>query len=231
MDKKTWIIIGVLVVLFGGLVGVSLIQSNAEKSNAPDNTTLIAASEASGNIPEMVIGDPDAPVKIIEYGDYQCTACAPMSPYINELVEEYDGKLAVIFRTVIMSYHQNGTAAASAALAAYKQGYWKEYKDILFKNQNDWYYSDATERQKQFEEYLMKVSDNKADLEKFREDMAGQDIAQKLAFDEKIADQVNVEWTPYFMIDGELVSQKDISRDQFLDNLRAKIDAKLKTLE
>lgn len=113
---------------------------------------VIAADENSGNIEEMIEGNPDAPVKIFEYGDYQCTACAPMNPKINALVEEYDGKVAVVFRTEIMSYHQNGTAAASAALAAAKQGYWQEYKDILFANQNDWYYSDSQRRQQQFEE-------------------------------------------------------------------------------
>ena len=231
MDKKTGIIVGVLAAVLVGLVGITIWQKNAAPAPSSDLSQVIEASEESGNFPELINGNPDAPVKIMEYGDYQCTACAPMNPYINELVEEYDGKVAVVFRTMIMSYHQNGTAAASAALAAYKQGYWKEYKDILFENQDDWYYSDATQRQKQFEEYLMKVSNDKANLEQFRKDMSSEEVTNKLAFDSDLADRAKVEWTPYFMIDGELISQKGMTTAEFMDKLRQKIDAKLESVE
>lgn len=188
---------------------------------------VIAADENSGNIEEMIEGNPDAPVKIFEYGDYQCTACAPMNPKINALVEEYDGKVAVVFRTEIMSYHQNGTAAASAALAAAKQGYWQEYKDILFANQNDWYYSDSQRRQQQFEEYFTKVSAGKGDLAKFREDMASKEVSQKIRFDAGLADKMKISWTPTFYVGDVLVSQRDITVDKFLENLRAEIDKQL----
>lgn len=226
--QKTGIIVGALAVVLVGLIGITIWQKNSgDTAKNVELTQVIEASDESGNFPELIVGNPDAPVKIIEYGDYQCTACAPMNPYINELIDEYDGKVAVVFRTMIMSYHQNGTAAASAALAAYKQGYWKEYKDLLFKNQDDWYYSDSTERQKQFEEYLMTVSNNKADLEQFRKDMASEEVAKKISFDAKLSDRAKVEWTPYFMIDGELVSQKGLTTAEFISKLKDKIDSKL----
>lgn len=188
---------------------------------------VIPADENSGGIEEMIEGNPDAPVKIFEYGDYQCTACAPMNPKINALVEEYDGKVALVFRTEIMSYHQNGTAAASAALAAAKQGYWQDYKDILFANQNDWYYSEPKQRQQQFEDYFTKVSAGKGDLAKFREDMASKEVSQKISFDAGMADKKKISWTPTFYVGDVLVSQRDISVEKFLDNLRAEIDKQL----
>lgn len=188
---------------------------------------VIPADENSGGIEEMIEGNPDAPVKIFEYGDYQCTACAPMNPKINALIEEYDGKVALVFRTEIMSYHQNGTAAASAALAAAKQGYWQDYKDILFANQNDWYYSEPKQRQQQFEDYFTKVSAGKGDLAKFREDMASKEVSQKISFDAGMADKKKISWTPTFYVGDVLVSQRDISVEKFLDNLRAEIDKQL----
>lgn len=236
MDKKTGIIIGVILVAFAGLVGVTIAQNNAKKPKVDydqyDLAEIIEPSEdendPTGGYGDLVEGDPEAPVVIYEYGDYQCTACAPMNPHINELVEEYDGKVAIVFRTYIMSYHQNGTAAASAALAAANQGYWQEYKDILFKNQNDWYYSDADERQKQFEEYFDKVTDGKGDLDKFRKDMGSEEISRKISFDTGLGDKTNIEWTPTFYLGDELLDQREISTTEFLKLLREKIDAELK---
>lgn len=236
MDKKTGIIIGVLVASFVALIGVSIYQSGRNPVNYEqyDLGTILEASEDSGEIGELVMGDPDAPVKIFEYGDYQCTACAPTNPYIKQIVEEYKGKVAVVFRTYILSYHNNGTAAASAALAAAQQGYWPEYKDLLFSNQNDWYYSDVAKRQEQFEQYFEQVSKGKGDLEQFREDMNSEAVKKKIEFDRGVYEKVTAadgeadQWTPMFYIDGELIDQRELSTDDFLSLLRKKIDAQLK---
>lgn len=223
MDKKVGIALVVIVLAFAGLVGLSMMQNHEQY----DLNAIIPASEASGNIAENIEGDPEAPVLLFEYGDYQCTACAPMNPYINDLVEEYDGKLAMVFRTYIVSYHQNGTAAASAAQAAAAQGYWKEYKDLLYTNQNEWYYSDAATRQQQFESYFTKVSDGKGDLERFREDMGSDAVAKKLNFDMGLGNHIKLQGTPMFVLDGEHISQEGISKEEFIDRLRTKIDAML----
>lgn len=229
MDKKTGIIVGILVVAVGALIGISVWQTKTNRTDYSqyDHQTIIAASEDSGNLPENIEGKADAPVIIYEYGDYQCTACAPTNPYINELKEEYGDNIAIVFRTTIMSYHQNGTAAAAAANAAAKQGYWKEYKDILFTNQNDWYYSDADKRQEQFETYFNQVTEGKGDLEQFRTDMAGKDVLKKIDFDEAMAKKADVQWTPSFYVEDELIDQREISTTEFLDQLREKIDARL----
>lgn len=229
MDKKTWAILGVLVLGFGGLLGISIWQANSSKIDYSqyDTASVIAPDENNGNIGDLVDGDPDAPVKIYEYGDYQCDACAPMNPYINELIEEYDGKVAAVFRANIMSYHQNGTAAAAAANAAHLQGYWKEYKDILYSNQNDWFYSDATTRQPQFEEYFMTVSDGKGDLEKFRSDMISNEVQKKIDFDAKISEKVGIDFTPTFYVEGQFVDQRHKTKDEFMAEMRKVIDEKL----
>lgn len=229
MDKKTGWIIAAIVAVFAVIIGISIAQRGG--SNGSNLNDIIPPSEASGNIAELINGDPNAPVKIVEYGDYQCTACAPMNPYINELVKKYDGKVAVIFRTMILDYHQNGEQAARAALAANEQGYWKEYKDILFENQDDWYYSEPAKFATQLEEYFTQVSKGKGDLEKFRADQTRDDFGKKLSFDSNLSKKQNVEWTPYFMIDGELISQRGMSPEQFIEKLSEKIDKKLAKTE
>lgn len=221
-----------IVLAFAALIVVTNLQNRADIDySSYDLHSVIEADENTGGLAENIDGDPDAPVLLFEYGDYQCTACAPMNPYVNELIEEYDGKVAVVFRAYIMSYHDNGVAAASAANAAAMQGYWKEYKDILYETQNDWYYAEGDERQQMFEQYFEQATDGKGDLAQFREDMGSKAVAQKIKFDAAMSERVGLEWTPSFYLDGELIDQRNISTSEFLDQLRAKIDAKLAELE
>lgn len=220
-----------IVLAFVALIAITQLQNKADIDyEAYDLNSVIAADENTGGLAENVDGDPDAPVLLYEYGDYQCTACAPMNPYINELLEEYDGKVAVVFRTYIMSYHDNGVAAASAANAAAIQGYWKEYKDLLYETQNDWYYAEGDERQQMFEQYFEQATDGKGDLEQFRQDMGSKEVAQKIKFDAALSERVGLEWTPSFYLDGELLDQRNITTSEFMDLLREKIDAKLAEL-
>lgn len=228
MDKKTWAVVGVIVIAFMSLILLNVLGQSSANYDSYDLEHIIPADENTGNLPENIIGNPGAPVLIYEYGDYQCTACAPIAPYINEIVAEYDDQVAVVFRTDIMDYHQNGTAAASAANAAAIQGYWVPYKDLLFNNQNDWYYSDSNRRQQQFEEYFMQASGGNGDLEKFRNDMRSKEVAQKITFDQKISERANIEWTPSFFIGGERLDQREMKTEDFLKLLREKIDAELK---
>lgn len=226
MDKKTWIIIAVIIAVFAGLIGYNMAFRSPDDSLAQ----IFPASEESGNLPENIDGDPNAPILIFDYSDYQCEHCASFNNYLNQLVEEYDGKVAVVYRTFVQNYHANGTAAASAANAAAIQGYWKEYKDFLFANQNEWFYSDAATRQKQFEQYFTTVTDGKGDLAKFRADMLSDEVAAKIAFDRKLAEERNLTYTPYIDLGTTHIKETEMNAN-FLDIMREKINKLLENQE
>ncbi len=256
MDRKTCLILIFIVGIFGALIGFSVWQN---RINAPseidyseyklsvikdlsdkndydslDLHNILPASEASGGLEENIIGNKDAQVIIYEYADYPCSYCAMMSPLLNKIVEDYKGKVAIVFRSYILSYHeQNGVPAASAANAAAIQGYWKPYKDLLFNNQNDWFYSTGDELQQQLEKYFKEASDNKGDLEKFREDMKSESVAMKIAFDRGIGEKLNIGGTPWLYMDGEWIDNKGengkgLSPKEYSDRIRNLIDKKLK---
>lgn len=229
MNKSTkWIVTGLIVAFIGLVAATQLLHQKNDTFSGYDTTTVIPANDQSGGFEETVSGDINAPAKLVVYTDYQCNNCASLIPDLNELIDEYDGKLAVIYRVMIMSYHQNGRAAAAAALAAANQGYWEDFKELLYNEQDDWAGSSAEERQKQFEEYFKKASKNKGDLEKFRADMESDAVSKKIAFDDKLAERDKVQWTPYIMFDGELISQEEVkTRPELLNKIREKVDAKL----
>ena len=201
------VVVGVVVFVLLGVGTALVIDGNNKATDFDDYDfySVIEPSSDNGNIGDHVKGDPDAPVLIFEYADYQCPGCASINPRVNKVIEQLDGKLAVVYRSFLLSYHQNGTAAASAAEAAGLQGYWKEYADKLFAEQSEWEGASATERTAIFNKYFEEVSDGKGDLEKFNEDIASEAVSKKINFDMGVGKRIEVEGTPAFYVDGQLI--------------------------
>lgn len=200
--------IGVVTVALLGVATFAIIDGNnkAVKFENYDFNTVIEANNDNGNIGDHVKGKVDAPVLIFEYADYQCPGCASINPRVNKVIEQLDGKLAVVYRSFLLSYHQNGTAAASAAEAAGLQGYWKAYADKLFAEQSEWEYASASDRTALFDKYFTEVTDGKGDVDKFNEDMASEAVSKKISFDMGIGKRIDVGGTPAFYIDGQLIN-------------------------
>ena len=225
------IIAGVAAVLAMAIVALNAKKANEVDYSKYDLNSVIAGNEDNGGIADHIKGSADAPVKFFEYADYQCPGCATTNPRLNKLVEEYDGKVAVVYRNFLLSYHQNGTAAASAAEAAALQGYWKPYADKLFANQSAWEYADASDRTAIFVDYFEKVSEGKGDTEKFKSDMGSSEVKKKIDFDMGIGKKIDVPGTPAIYLDGERVDFSDAgTEEKFLDLMRKKVDAKLKAV-
>ena len=211
MKKRNYGFIAIIVVLavgFLALVGMGLANKKATEIDLSkyDVNAYIDGNEDNGGIADHVKGDlKTAKVVLFEYADFQCPGCASSNPNVNKLVEKYEGKVAVIYRNFLLSYHQNGTAAASAAEAAGLQGYWKEYADMLFANQSTWEKASGDERTDMFVDLFRTVSDGKGDLAKFKEDMGSEAVSKKLSFDQKIGKKVDVSATPAFYVDGEYI--------------------------
>ena len=203
----------IAVVAFLGIAAFLVIDGNNKATNYDnyDFYSIITGDEHTGNISDHVKGDANAPVVVFEYADFQCPGCASINPRVNAAIEAADGKLAVVYRNNILPYHQNGTAAASAAEAAGLQGYWKAYADLLFKNQSEWEYASASERTALFIQYFKDVAGDAGDLDKFTADLSSKEVSQKISFDMGIAKRINVPATPAFYIDGQFIdwSNKD----------------------
>lgn len=201
------VIIGVAVVAFLAIATYFIVDGNNKATDfgAYNFYSVIEPTKDNGNIGDHVKGNADAPVLIFEYADYQCPGCASINPRVNKAIEELDGKLGVVYRSFLLSYHQNGTAAASAAEAAGLQGYWKPYADKLFEEQAEWEYASASERTALFDKYFEEVTEGKGDMDKFNKDLASEAVSKKISFDMGIGKRIDVGGTPAFYIDGQLI--------------------------
>lgn len=202
--KKALAVIGMIVAVLGGmalLIGLNL-GENVDK--------VYEASEDSGNIPEKVIGDASkAKVILYEYADYGCTHCAEWNEAIESYVDQFNGDLAVVFRAYDLGY-QNGHAVSLAATAAQLQGYWKEFKDIVFSTQEDWFYSSSSDLQTQLVEYFEQATDGEGDTAKFLADMKSNDVEKRVGFENKLGKKANIDGTPTFRLGGKAVNPSNL---------------------
>lgn len=231
MRKTTLAIIAVIVLAFVGLMVWSINKKSESSANYADfnANSVIGPNKYNGEIGDHVFGNADAPVLIVEYADYQCPGCATTYPRLKTLLDEYGDKLGIIYRNYLLSYHQNGTAAASAAEAAGLQGYWAEYANLLFTNQTEWEYASVRERGEIFATYFTEASEGKGDLDKFRSDISSANVKKKIDFDMGLGKHVDVGSTPWIIVDGEHIDLTNAGGEEgFLKIMREKIDAALK---
>lgn len=230
MSKTTVIIIGLVVLGFGGLIAWSITnsQENSIDYDQYDPATIIEPTEDNGNIGDRVRGNPESPVVLIEYGDFQCSGCATAHPKIDTLVEEYGDRVAFVFRNFLLSYYQNSRAAAAAAESAGQQDYFFEMVSALYANQAIWSYASGSERTGLFIDLFQQIAPD-GDVSQFRSDMSSSNISKKITFDSDLGlKRSQVTGTPSFYLNGEHIDMTSSSTtNDFLESMRSKIDAKL----
>lgn len=77
-------------------------------------------------------GPSDAPVRVVEFADYQCPYCQRVNPDLNKLITEFGDKVAVVYKDFPLPMHPHAEKAAEAARCAGVQGKFWEYHNLLF---------------------------------------------------------------------------------------------------
>lgn len=233
MKKLPIIAFGVLIVGFLALCVYSYNQNQQYDQwiASLDRSKYIEKEERNGNLGDNYEGNKDAKVLIVEYADYQCPGCATTFPYLSEIVKEYNGKVGLIFRSFILSYHKNGTAAAHAANAAALQGYWQAYATLLFKNQAEWEGLDSEKRDAKFKAYFEEASGHQGNVSQFLSDMNSEAVKKKVKSDMAVAKLVNITETPTIIINGNKLPSISVNEATFKKTVHEMIDEALKKAE
>ena len=87
---------------------------------------------------DMYVGDVNAPVTLMEFGEYESEACAKVNEVVKQLLEEFDGKIRFQFRHFpLTKIHQRSLKAAEAAVGAGQEGRFWEMHNVLFANRRN----------------------------------------------------------------------------------------------
>ena len=141
---------------------------------------------------DHIRGPVDAPVTLVEYGDFQCPYCGQAEPVVRELLAGF-GDLRYVWRHLPLNdVHANAQNAAEASEAAAHQGKFWEMYDTLLAHQDELGIRDLVR-------YAEELG---LDVDRFREYMRRRKGSARIAEDVESADMSNVSGTPTFFING-----------------------------
>ena len=141
---------------------------------------------------DHVRGPVDAPVTVVEYGDFECPYCGQAESVVRELLADF-GDVRYVWRHLpLPDVHPHAQLAAEAAEAAGLQGAFWEMRDLLFDNQDALTVKDL----------LRHAADLGLDVEAFGKALRGHKGAARVERDMESADLSGVSGTPTFFVNG-----------------------------
>jgi protein-disulfide isomerase len=156
-------------------------------------------------------GPDDAPVTLVEYGDYECPHCGRAHPVVKAVQRELEGQLRFVFRNFpLAEAHPHALLAAQAAEAAGAQGRFWEMHDMIFEHQ------DALEPQ-DIVGYAELIG---LDIAQFERDLEAGTYAKKVRDDFRSGVRSGVNGTPTFFVNGERYDGSWANEEAFIGALR-----------
>lgn len=153
---------------------------------------------------EPARGPADAPVTLVEFGDFQCPYCASLEPTLKEVVKHYAGKVRLVFRQFpLQNIHPHAQVAAEASLCAREQGKFWQLHDAMYDNQD-----------------ALTAGDLKATAAKlgmnskqFNQCLDGHKYQSKIQADTKAGERAGVNGTPALFVNGRPVPGGAVAYD------------------
>ncbi len=218
MDKRFWGIIGVIVVIFGGILAL---QGNNKDSGS---------GSTSGKPTNHVEGSVNSKVTFVEYGDYECPVCEGYFSTVQQVQQKYNDTVKFQFRNLpLLQIHPNAFAGARAAEAADMQGKFWEMHDLLYEQTNWSEWSTSSNPVPYFNNY---ASELKLNMTQFKKDFSSSAVNNRINADitafKKTGEQ---ESTPSFFINGKYYANSnfvDSSGNPSVPAFSKALDAALK---
>lgn len=84
---------------------------------------------------DPVLGDPNAPLTIVQFAEFECYYCQRSLPVVDQILENYDGQVKIVFKDYPLGFHARARPAAIAAHCAGEQDKYREMYSTLLNNQ------------------------------------------------------------------------------------------------
>jgi protein-disulfide isomerase len=144
---------------------------------------------------DHIRGNLDAPVTLVEYGDFECPHCGRAAPLLHDLLQRHEGRVRLVFRHLpLTDVHPNAALAAEAAEAAAAQGMFWEMHDALFADQDALSHADLVGH----------AAAIGLDVRRFERDLREGRFAARVVQDVDSADAADVVGTPTLFINDVL---------------------------
>lgn len=147
--------------------------------------------------PARLRGNPEAPVVIVEFSDFQCPYCKSVEPTLKKLLAKYEGRVSLAYRDLpLRDIHPQAQLAAEASRCAGEQGKFWEYHDLLLENPNKLTREGLVEQARGL----------KVDEKQFDSCLSSGKYKAQIEQDLQLGLRAGLTGTPGFLINGNLLS-------------------------
>ena len=192
----------------------------------PANQPNIPLEISADNDP--IIGNPDAPITIIEFSDFQCPFCAKFHMQtLPTIMDEYinKGTVKLVFRDFpIQSIHPNAVPASIAAECANEQGKFEQMYHMLFEKQKEWSNLETSYAITAFNQYASELQLNE---EKFDSCIKNVKYIEEVQKDLNEGRTYGVTGTPGFFIGNEKIGFVELKGAQPFESFKKVINSQL----
>ncbi|MDP2430521.1 MAG: thioredoxin domain-containing protein [Pseudomonadota bacterium] len=193
MKQKTLFIVASLALLLAFAVGTLLYTAEKEQQS----TELVDANrEALVRMYSPSLGNPDAPVVIVEFLDPACETCRVFYPLVKEMMAANPDRIRLVLRHA--PFHAGSDKVVAVLEAARKQGKFWPALEALLATQEEW----APHHTAQVDLVWRHLEGLGLNLDQLRADMAAPEIADQIAQDIADANTLNVTKTPEYFVNG-----------------------------
>lgn len=195
--KRFYVVMGLVAAIGAAAVAYTM---RRKPVSIPANVVVTAADTAGFR--GYLLGDPNAPLEVVEYADYQCPGCASFETVQFPTIEERlvnTGRVRWRYRDFPLGIHPHARTAAHAAACADEQGKYRAMHRFIYESQNDWAFGrDASGH---FRDLAKPAG---LDLAKYDECMSSARFAGRIqaSYDEAVA--VGATGTPALLIGGRI---------------------------
>ncbi len=192
-----------------GVAAIGYVVSRPRQVQTLDPATLPKVAAAG-----ILKGNPNAPVQVLEFADFECPACGNFATVtgpdvMKRLVET--GQVAFRFYDLPLEMHRNAVPAHNAAHCANEQGKFWEMADALFAGQFEWNTQASRNPKRVFEGYAERIG---LDVAKWSECVDSGRMLPQIYANREEAVRYRVRSTPTFVIGGTVV-EGSVPYDEF----------------
>jgi protein-disulfide isomerase len=211
---RFYALLALIAVLGMGALGYAATRGDSAGDAPPRAVDPALAAQAEGHL----MGSPDAPVKIVEFADFECPACAQFATVTEpdvrtRLVET--GQASFRFYDYPLDQHRNSYPASHAAACGEEQGKFWEMHDRIFAGQNEWNTQSTSNPRSIFRGYAQGAG---LDVAKWEQCYDSQRHLTKIQANKAEGDRRQIRGTPTFYVNDR---EADIAG---YDQLKALVD-------
>jgi protein-disulfide isomerase len=203
-ERITAVAVAVLVAVFAAVITYQ-VQTAPEKADADEVATTVVRADS-----HRLDTAEDDKVTLVEFLDFECESCRAAFPFVEQVRQQYEGRITFVIRYFPIDSHRNAMNAAKAVEAAARQDRLEPMYERMYETQAEW----GEQQDSKATLFRTFAEDLGLDMDQYDRDVASDDVEKRIERDVADGLALGVGGTPTFFLNGKKL--QPASTDEFI---------------